>query len=221
MTRRGGAAALGLLGALLIGGASQAFLWRSGLGAVADVTNSQFMWVLLTFGAAWAYADGRVAPGVAAGSLTGLALIASYYAFQWVADGRHSALAQFSKTGGVAWTLAAVGGGALMGVFGGLASLQARERPRMKAQGITTPAVIVGVGPAAWILVNNEHLDVSRLAPAVTVFLLVGAALFLVAVRTCGPAASLQALAVSVGLGAAALAGLLVLETTGWLYLTF
>jgi hypothetical protein len=168
---------------LLIGGASQAFLWRSGLAAMADVTNSQFMWVLLTFAAAWAYADGRIAHGVAAGSLTGLALIASYYAFQWLADGRHSALAQFSKTG--------------------------------------APAVIVAVGPAAWILVNSEHLDVARLAPAVTVFLLVGIALFLVAVRTCGPAASLQALAVSVGIGAVALAGLLVLETTGWLYLTF
>lgn len=221
MTRRGGAAILGLLGAFLVGGVSQAFLWRSDFEALANVTNSQFTWVLLTFCVAWACADGRVGPGVAAGSLTGLGLITSYYALQWVADGRHSALAQFSKTGGVAWTFAAVGGGAMMGLFGGLASIKTRERPRMKALGITTPAVIVGLGPVTWILVNSEYLDVSRLLPAVAVFVLVGATLFLAAVRMCGPMASIQALAVSVGTGAAALAGLLILETNGWLYLTF
>lgn len=212
---------MGFLGALLVGGVSQAFLWRSAFAPVADVTNSQFTWVLLTFGVAWAYAGGRVGAGVVAGSLTGLGLITSYYAFQWVADGRHSALAQFSKTGGVAWALAAVVGGAVMGFFGGLASVQPRARARTKALGITTPAVIVGLGPTAWLLVNTDHLDVSRLLPAVTVFVLAGATLFLVAVLTCGPSASVQALAFSVGAGAAALAGLLVLENTGWLYLTF
>jgi hypothetical protein len=212
---------LGLLGAVLVGGVSQAFLWRSGFAALAPVTNSQFAWVLLTFVVAWACAGGRVGPGVAAGSLTGLGLITSYYAVQWAADGRHSALAQFSKTGGVAWTLAAIGGGALMGVFGGLASMEPRERPRMKALGITTPAVIMGLGPATWLLVNSDYLDVSGKLAAVAVFGLVGASLFAVAIRLCGATASLQALAVSAGTGAAALAGLLVLETGGWLYVTF
>jgi hypothetical protein len=212
---------VGLLGAFLIGGVSQAFLWRSTFEALTYVTNSQFSWVLLTFGVAWAFAEGRVRAGVAAGSLTGLGLIISYYAMQWVADGRHSALAQFSKTGGVAWTVAAVGGGALMGLFGGLASMKARERPRMKALGITTPAVIVGVGPATWILVNSAYLDVSRSLPAVAVFVLVGASLVLVAARTCGRTASIQAVAIAVGISTVALAGLLILETNGWLYLTF
>jgi hypothetical protein len=212
---------VGLLGAFLIGGVSQAFLWRSTFEALTNVTNSQFAWVLLTFGVAWAFAEGRVRAGVAAGSMTGLGLITSYYAMQWVADGRHSALAQFSKTGGVAWTVAAVGGGALMGFFGGLASMKARERPRMKALGITTPAVIVGLGPATWILVNSAYLDVSRALPAVAVFVLVGASLVLVAARTCGLTASSQAVAIAVGTGAVALAGLLILETNGWLYPTF
>jgi hypothetical protein len=212
---------VGLLGAFLIGGVSQAFLWRSTFEALTYVINSQFSWVMLTFGVAWAFAEGRVRAGVAAGSLTGLGLIISYYAMQWVADGRHSALAQFSKTGGVAWTVAAVGGGALMGLFGGLASMKARERPRMKALGITTPAVIVGVGPATWFLVNSAYLDVSSALPAVAVFVLVGASLVLVAARTCGRTASIQAVAIAVGTGAVALAGLLILETNGWLYLTF
>ncbi len=63
MTRRGGVAALGLLGALLIGGVSQSFLWRWGLGGVSNVTDSQFMWVLLIFGVAWGWAEGRVGRG--------------------------------------------------------------------------------------------------------------------------------------------------------------
>ena len=221
MTRRGGAVALGLLGALLIGGVSQAFLWRWGLSGLSYVAGSQFMWVLLAFGVAWGWAEGRVDHGAAAGGVTGLALIASYYAMQWVADGRHSALAQFSKSGGVEWTSAAVGGGAVIGLFGALASMNGRERPRLKALGVATPAVIVGVGPVLWLLTNGEYLGPSGLIPAAGVFVLAGGVLLLYAVRTCGPIASIQALLVSVGIGATALAGLLWLQTHWWLYLTF
>ena len=204
-----------------MGGVAQAFLWRWGLEGLANVTGSQFMWVLLTFGVSWASAGGRLAPGTAAGGLTGLALIASYYAMQWVADGRHSALAQFSKTGGVAWTMAALGGGAGIGLLGALASMEARESPRLKALGITTPAVIVMVGPPMWLFINSEFLDGAGLLSAVAVFVLVGGVLLLVAARACGPIACLQALALSIGFGAAGLAGLLTLQTLGWLYLTF
>jgi hypothetical protein len=221
VTRRAGAVALGLLGALLVGGVSQAFLWRWGLGGLSNVAGSQFMWVLLVFSVAWGWAEGRIHQGAAAGAVTGLALIASYYAMQWVADGRHSALAQFSKTRGLEWTLAAVGGGAVIGLFGALASMNGPERPRLKALGIATPAVIVAVGPVLWILTNGDYLSPSRLIPAVGVFVLVGGALLLYTVRTCGPVASIQALAISVGIGATALVGLLWLQTHGWLYLTF
>jgi hypothetical protein len=221
VTRRTGAAALGLLGALLIGGISQTFLWRWGLGGLTNVTGSQFMWVLLAFGVAWGWAEGRLVHGAAAGGVPGLALIASYYATQWVADGRHSAVAQFTKTGGIAWTLAATGGGAVIGLFGALASMNGRERPTLKALGVATPAVVVGVGPALWILATGDSLRASGLIPVLGVCVLAGGVLLWYAVRTCGPAASIRALPVSVGIGATALAALLWLQTHGWLYLTF
>lgn len=221
MRRRWSAAVLGFLGALLCGGVSQAFLWRWGYDVLASVVGSQFSWVLLTFGVSWAWAGGRLRPGVAAGATTGLGLIASYYAMQWVADGRHSALAQFSKTGGVAWTLAAVGGGAVMGLFGALAGMDARERARLKAFGITAPAVIVAVGPLVWLGTNGDHLDASRLSPAVAAFALVGATLLVITARSCGWIAGVQGLGLSLVSGGTALAGLLMLQTHGWLYLTF
>lgn len=223
MSRRGNAVAAGLVGALLVGGVSQAFLWRGGavLEGLGDLTGSQFMWVLLTFGVAWGWAGGRLVPGVVAGGLTGLALIASYYAMQWVVDGQHSAVAQFTKTGGVAWTLAAVAGGAVMGLFGALAGLDARDRPRRKALGFATPALIVAGGPPLWIWVNGRYLNVPGLLPAVAAFMCIGAALLVVTARTCGRVPFLHAMALSAGLGTVALGGLLMLQTHGWLYLTF
>lgn len=221
MTRRGIVVIVGLLGALFVGGVSQTFLWRWGLGGVAGVTGSQFMWVLLTFGIAWAGAEGRLVRGGAAGALTGLALIASYYAMQWVADGSHSATAQFSKTGGPAWSAAAIGGGAVMGLLGALASTDSLDRPRLKAIGIVTPAVLVGAGPVLWVLTNSAYLDLGRVVPAAVVFALVAGLLLTYAVRTCGAIPSVQAVAGSVGIGAAALFALLWLQVHGWLYLTF
>lgn len=213
-------AVTGLLGAVFVGGISQTFLWRWGLEDVGSVTGSQFMWVLLAFGVSWAWARGRLAPGVAAGAVTGLALISSYYATQWLADGQHAATAQFSGTGGLAWSLSAILGGAVLGVLGALAGVDDPSMARWKAVGITTPAVVVGVGPLLWLVSQGDHLQVTRLLVAAGVFGLVAAVLVLVAIRACGPVASLQGMAVSVGLGLAALGGLLVLQTGGWLYLT-
>jgi hypothetical protein len=221
VTRRGGAVVLGLPAALLVGGVSQAYFWRWGLSGLSTVAGSQFTWVLLAFAVAWAWAQGRVGPGVAAGGVTGLALIASYYAMQWLVDGRHSAVAQFSKTGGVAWTVAGVGGGAVVGIFGALAGMSDRERPRLKAIGLATPAVILGAGPVLWILTNGDSLGPSRLIPASAVFVLAGGLMLVHAVRTCGPLACVQALVVAGAAGAVALVGLLWLQTHGSLYLTF
>ena len=221
MTRRWVIVALGLLGAVVVGGISQAFLWRWGPDSLSNMTGSQFMWVLLAFGVSWAWADGRLGAGTAAGAMTGLALIASYYAMQWLADGRHSAVAQFTRTGGVAWTLACVGGGAVIGLFGALAGMHGGDRARLKALGITTPALVVSVGPVLWILTNGTNLPVSQLLLALAVFVLVGVTLLVVTFRACGAAACAQGLLVSLGLCAVALGGLLMLETHGWLYLTF
>jgi len=219
--REGVVAALGLAGAALCGGVAQTFLWRWGADSLAAVLGSQFTWVLLTFAVSWAAARGRVGTGVAAGALTGLALIVSYYATQWLADGRHAALSQFTGTGGTAWTLAAVGGGAAMGVFGALAGRDAEQSPRLKALGISTPAVIVGAGAPLWLLYFEGSLGAARLLPAVVVFVAAGAALLLAAVRSCGLGPSLQGLVVSLGFAAAALGALMFLQTQGWLYLTF
>jgi hypothetical protein len=210
-----------LLAAVLVGGVSQAFVHRTALGSVASVTDSQFLWALLVFGVAWACAEGRIGPGMVAGGLTGLALIASYYIVQWLAEGRHAAVSQFSDARGVAWTIAAVAGGVIMGLFGGLAGVDARRRPRTKALGMTTPGVVVGLGPLVWVLVDHDRLGVTGVLAAVLVFALVGTALFVAAIRMCGPAASLQAAAISIAIGALAVTALLVLETSGWLYLTF
>jgi hypothetical protein len=99
--------------------------------------------------------------------------------------------------------------------------MDARRRPREKALGMTTPGVIIGLGPVVWISVDHNRLGVTGALTAALVFALVGAALCVAAVRTCGLAATLQAAAISVAIGVVAVAGLLVLETSGWLYLTF
>ncbi|QNN51297.1 hypothetical protein [Nocardioides mesophilus] len=130
-------------------------------------------------------------------------------------------MAQFTKTGGVPWTVAAVGGGAVMGLFGALAGLDGHDRPRSKALGFATPALIIAGGPPLWIWVNGQHLNAPGLLPAVAAFTIIGAALLVVNARTCGRVPCLQALAISSGCGTIALGGLLMLQTHGWLYLTF
>lgn len=220
VTRRTGAVVFGALGALLVGGVSQTWLWRWGLAGVSTVTGSQFMWALLIFGVAWAWAEGRVVAGVCAGAVTGLALTSSYYLTQWLADGPHAATSQFAASG-PAWTLAAAAGGAMVGLFGAFAGTDSLLRPRLKAIGLTTPAVVVAGGPTLWILSHGASFGEARLVPAAAVFLLAGLSLLWYAVRTCGVTASAQALAASVGIGLVLVLGLLWLETQGWLYLTF
>ena len=212
---------LALLGALLCGGVSQTFLWRAGHPDLVTVTGSQFTWVLLIFVVSWSWADGRPRPAVAAGAATGLALMVSYYAMQWLAEGAHSVAAQFTTSGGTAWTLAAVGGGAVIGLLGGLAGAPAPSRSRAKAIGIMTPAVIVGVGPLVWSALEGQYFEASRRLPVLAVFALAGLALVAATVRTCGWRACLRAGAIAFAAGAVALGGLWLLETRGWLYLTF
>lgn len=221
MSRRPAAVLCGLAGALLSGGVAQTLLWRWGMSPLGDLLGSQFTWVLLTFAVSWAWAKGKLAPGIAAGALTGLALIASYYATQWLVDGPHAAAAQFTKSGGLAWTLAAVAGGAAMGLFGALAGADPGRTPRRKASGLATPALIVGAGAPLWMLLFHQHMDASTLAPAVAVFVLAGAALLVWTAFTCGLVPGIQGTAVSLTLGSAALLALVALEMHGWLYLTF
>jgi hypothetical protein len=150
-----------------------------------------------------------------------LLLISSYYLSQWVADGQHAAVSQFTKSAGIVWVLAATAGGAVMGGLGALAGRDADEHRHEKALGLTAPALIVLVGPALWVLLFGRVLELSQALPAVAVFAAVGAGLLVHAVRTCGPRAVLRALVAATAEGAAALGCLLWLQTNGWLYLTF
>ncbi|RYU15583.1 hypothetical protein [Nocardioides iriomotensis] len=207
--------------AVLVGGVFQVLLWRWDLGAISVVATSQFTWVLLAFGAGWAWAGGHIGRGAAAGALTGLVLIVSYYGMQWLVDGRHAAVAQLSDSGGLAWTVAAVGGGALMGLLGGLASADARERSGPKALGIVTAALVVGAGPTLWLLVTGGDLPARGVLPAAVVFAVVGTTLLVHAVRSCGVRACLRGLAGALVLAGVALGGLWWLQVSGLLYVTF
>ncbi|MEZ5097756.1 MAG: hypothetical protein R2731_17755 [Nocardioides sp.] len=66
--RVAGAAALG---AVLVGGVAQTYLWRWGLGGLGDVLGSQFTGLLLIFAVSWAWARGRLAAGAVCGAVTG------------------------------------------------------------------------------------------------------------------------------------------------------
>ena len=94
-------------------------------------------------------------------------------------------------------------------------------RQRLKALGIATPAVIVGAGAPLWLLHFGGSFDAVRLLPAVVAFVLAGTALLVVTARTCGLGPGFQGVMGSLGLAATALVALMVMQTHGWLYLTF
>jgi hypothetical protein len=206
--------------AILIGGVAQTFVWRWGLDGVTKVTNSQFAWALLCFVVALAWARGRVSSGMGAGGLTGVGLISSYYGVQWFADGWHSAASQFAGTYGFAWTVAATGGGALVGLLGGLAGSSAEVHPTRKAVGLSTTALLVGLGPLAWFKINGDLLHQDGIWVAITFYGAVGAGLGALALWKCGLAPFLRGLAVGALASLVALAGLLVLQGSV-LYTTF
>ncbi len=206
--------------AVLIGGVAQTYVWRWGPEGVTKVTNSQFVWALLCFVVAWAWARGRVSSGMVAGGLTGLGLIGSYYCVQWFADSWHSAASQFAGTYGFAWTLAATGGGALVGVLGALAGSPAEVQPTRKALGLSSAAILVGLGPLAWFIINGDALDKDGSWVAITCCGAVGLLLAGFALWKCGIAPFLRGLALGALSSSVALAGLIVLQNTA-LYTTF
>jgi hypothetical protein len=208
------------LGAVLLGGAAQTYVWRWGAEGLTAVTNSQFGWALLCFLVAWAWAQGRVSSGMIAGLLTGLGLIVSYYCVQWLADGRHAAVSQFTGTYGIAWTVAAMGGGALVGGLGALAGASAERQPTRKALGLATAALVVGLGPLVWFWADGDVLHDDGIWIAITCYGATGLLLGVFALWKCGIAPFLRGLCLAVLASSAALASLLVLQAT-LLYTTF
>lgn len=206
--------------AVLIGGVAQTYAWRWGVDPVTKVTNSQFAWLLLCFVVAWARARGRVLSGIVAGGLTGVGLIASYYCVQWFADGWHAAASQFSGTYGLAWTVAATGGGALVGGLGALAGSAAETKPTQQAVGLMTAALIVGLGPLVWFMANGDVLRKDGIWVAIAFYGAVGVLLGTLALRKCGISAAMRGLGLGAMASSVVLAGLLALQSTV-LYTTF
>lgn len=206
--------------AVLIGGIAQTYAWRWGIGPVTKVTNTQFAWMLLCFVVAWAWAEGRVTSGIVAGGLTGLGLIGSYYCVQWLADGWHAAASQFSGSSGLAWVVAAIGGGALVGSLGALVGSSAEGRPTQKAFGLSTAALAVGLGPLVWSITKGEALHKDGIWVAIAFYGAVGVLLGALALRFCGISSFLRGLGLAAVGSFVALAGLLVLQSTV-LYTTF
>lgn len=221
MTRRGMALITVVAAcAVLIGGVTQTYAWRWGIDPVTQTTNTQFAWILLCFIAAWAWAQGRVPSGIIAGGLTGAGLIGSYYVVQWLADGRHAAVSQFSSSSGLAWVVAAIGGGALFGGLGGLAGRSATEQSIHKALGLTVTALVVGLGPLVWLVVDGRSLQEDDIWAAITFYGVIGVVLGAVAARSCGTSSFLRGLGLATVCSSVALLSLLLLQRTV-LYTTF
>lgn len=212
--------ALGLLGATMIGGFAQTILWRWDIDILTYITNSQFLWVLLCFSVSWLWARGSIVGGILAGAITGLALIASYYLFQWLIDGWDAATSQFLGTRGIWWLLAAMGGGGLVGLLGGMSSLSVSQYPVRKMFGILTAALLVGAGPIAVLTFHGNVLDHEGIWVAALFFGMVGGLLAIIALNVGGIKAFLRGCLVSALVAAILLIGLLVAEQT-FLYVTF
>ena len=212
-------ASLGALGAFITGGVAQAVVWRWDIDWLTAVTTSQFLWVLLCFLVAWGWSRGHILPGIAAGAARGLALISSYYGMQWLMDGRSSAVEQFTDSRGVAWAAASVVGGAGVGLFGAMAASPAVTRPRRKAFGLVSAALILAGGPATWLATRSQLAPEGAAIGAVT-YGCVGAALLWVSLRQCGARQAIRGGALAAVVAATVLATLFVLQNS-LLYLTY
>jgi MFS family permease len=210
-----------LLLAVLVGGVAQAWAWRLDVPVVPAILNTQFAWASLLYAAGWVTGRTRAAhgaiAGALAGALTGCVLIGSYYLFQAVADGQGSAADQFTDSRGVAWVVATIGVGAVLGALGSWAALT-RERPRLAAFSLLTMALFLMAGPTG-LVVFLAQASVDRLA-VVVIYGLLGAALAAFALRRTGRR---PALVGGAGAVLAVLAGVVVLVVLlrTVLYVTF
>lgn len=207
---------LSVVSCVLVGGVAQTYAWRLGVDWFTAVTNSQFGWVLLCFLVSWVLARGAVRAGLMAGGLTGLGLIASYYLVQGLADGWHSASSQFVSSRGIGWVVVCVGGGAVIGVLGALASAASLRR---KAVGMVVAAGIVGLGPFTSWLASRGVFE-TAVGVAVVAYAFVGILLAFTAWRRCGTRAFMYGLAAAALVCGLALAALFMVERA-ILYPTF
>jgi hypothetical protein len=212
------ALALVLLAAFLVGGVAQAWLWRLGIEPLTAVVNTQFAWATVVYAAGWA-APRRTRRAALAGAAAGAVLIGRYYLCQALADGTGSATAQFAKSRGVAWVVATVAVGMVLGVLGGW-SARTRDRPVRAGFALLTMAAALVLGPLLLVgLYGGDVVAASRVVVPV-VYGAIGLALTLHAVRRVPRHCLARGGAAAVVAGAAGL-GLLVLLMTRVLYRTF
>lgn len=207
-----------LLAAFLIGGVAQAWLWRLGVDALTAPLSSQFAWAVVLFAAGWA-APRRSKWAVAAGAVTGLVLIGSYYLCQALADGAGSATAQFTKSRGPGWVAATVVVGAALGLLGGW-SARTAERPVRGAFALLTMAAALAGGPLLLVALYGANLPSTARVVIPVVYVGVGLGLALHAVRRVPRPQLLRGAAGAVIAAAIGLA-VLVLLMTRVLYRTF
>lgn len=207
-----------LLAAFLVGGVAQAWLWRLGVEPLTAVVNTQFAWAVILYAAGWA-APRRTRWAALTGAVTGAVLIGGYYLCQALADGTGSATAQFAKSHGVAWVVATIAVGIVLGVLGGW-SARAGDRPVRAAFALFTMAAALVLGPLLLVgLYGGEVSATSRLVVPVA-YGVIGVALALHAVRRV-PCHYLARGAAAALVASAAGLGVLVLLMTRVLYRTF
>jgi len=176
---------LAVLAALL--GIGSADGWRIHPAVLGTLASLQAVWALGAFAAGRWIAHGRIAAGFVAGSAFGLAAIASYYVYEWLAYTALAATSQLTSSGGAFWCLAAVLGGGLMGIAGvvsGGGRLGRRLEPAAVAWTFTIAVVlseiVFVVVQRGWFPVDEPVRAAAAILSAVTVGLLA------LAVRDCG-----------------------------------
>ena len=108
----------------------------------------------------------------------------------------------------------------MIGSLGALAGSSAKAHPTRKAFGLSTAALVVGLGPFAWFVTNGDALHQDGIWVAMSFYGAVGLLLGIFARWTCGIASFLRGLALGAVVCAVVLAGLLALQSTV-LYTTF
>lgn len=207
-----------LVAAFVIGGVAQTWLWWLDIEVLAAPLNSQFAWAVVLFAAGWV-APRRTAWAVAAGAVTGAALIGSYYLCQALADGTDAATSQFTRARGAGWVAASILVGAALGLLGGW-SARSHERPVRGAFGLLTTAAAVGLGPLSLVAVYGTLIPSTARIVIPVVFGLVGIGLVAHAVRNVPPRPLVRGACVATVASVVGLS-ILVLLMTRVLYTTF
>jgi hypothetical protein len=180
-----GGLALAVLAALL--GIGSADGWRIHPAVLGTLASLQAVWALGAFVSGRYLAHGRTAAGFAAGSAFGLAAIASYYLYEWLAYTALAATSQLTSSGGAFWGLAAVLGGGLMGIAGVMSGGRRHGRRLEPAAIAWTFTIAVVVSEIVFVVVRRGWFPADEpVRTAAVILAAVTVGLLVLAVRDCG-----------------------------------